>query len=176
MGFTEEELAQYERLSNDYVPDAEVLKLDLKGHYDILYRPEDIGILPTTAVTNPQINLVTGPVYLPTSNACYSQHGLDLNSFYIPGFASAGLSLPFSTDAYISDPIYAPSALPMTSATTESYIVPYSEPSPPIIQSPVLEGPWNTDRFRPSHYQVEDKFRQVMPIRTEPCQTEAMKQ
>ncbi|KAL8784532.1 MAG: hypothetical protein Q9213_003880 [Squamulea squamosa] len=147
------------------------------GHYDILYKPEDIGIIPTTAVTNPRIEFMSSPPYIPTSNVCYSQHGLDLDNFYMPGLFSAGVSsLPSSTDAYIPNSIYASSALPMTSAPADSYIVPYSEPSQPLIQSPISEGPWNTDRFRPSHYQVEDKFRQVMPMRTEPCQTEAMKQ
>jgi hypothetical protein len=120
---------------------------------------------------------MTGPVYLPASNMCYSHQGLDLDNFNIPGLMSAGISsLPFSTDAYVSDSVYAHSALPMTSAPADPYIVPYSEPPQPLVQSPVLEGPWNTDRFRPSHYQVEDKFRLVMPVRTEPCQTEAMKQ
>ena len=147
------------------------------GHYDILYKPEDIDIHPVTAVTNPQINFMSGPVYLPSSNVCYSHQGLDLDNFYIPGLSSAGVSsLPFSTDAFISSSIYAPSALPMTSAPADPYTVPYSEPSQPIVQSPTMSGRRTKDCFRPSHYQVEDQFRQVMPIRTEPCQTEAMKQ
>lgn len=146
------------------------------GHYDILYKHEDIDMLPAAAVTNPQINLMSGPVYLPSSNMCYSHGGLDLDNFYIPGLASAGVSLALSTDAYISNAIYAPSALPITSAATDSYGIPYSEPPKAIVQSPTLEGPWNTDRFRPSQYQVDHKFRQVIPIRAEPCQTEAMKQ
>ena len=146
------------------------------GHYDILYKHEDINILPATVVTNPQINLMSDPVYIPASNVCYSRHGLDLDNFYIPGLASAGVSpLAFSTDAFISNAIYAPSALPITTAATDPYIVPYAEPAT-IGQPPTLEGPWNADRFRPSHYQVEEKFRHVIPIRTEPCQTEAMKQ
>ncbi|KAI4264453.1 MAG: hypothetical protein L6R42_000445 [Xanthoria sp. 1 TBL-2021] len=146
------------------------------GHYDILYKHEDIDMLPAAAVTNPQINLMSGPVYLPSGNMCYSQEGLDLDNFYIPGLASAGVSLALSTNAYMSNAIYAPSALPITSAVTDSYGVPYSEPPKAIVQSPTLEGPWNTDRFRPSQYQVDHKFRQVIPIRAEPCQTEAMKQ
>ncbi|KAL8925588.1 MAG: hypothetical protein Q9172_002158 [Xanthocarpia lactea] len=147
------------------------------GHYDILYKPEDINIHPVTAVTNPQINFMSAPVYLPSSNVCYSHHGLDLDNFYIPGLISAGVSsLPFSTDAFISSSIYAPSTLPMTSATADPYTASYSEPSQPIVQSPIMDGPRTKDCFRPSHYQIEDQFRQVMPIRTEPCQTEAMKQ
>ncbi|KAL9640183.1 MAG: hypothetical protein Q9204_000811 [Flavoplaca sp. TL-2023a] len=146
------------------------------GHYDILYKHEDINILPATVVTNPQINLMSDPVYIPASNICYSRHGLDLDNFYIPGLASAGVSpLAFSTDAFISNSIYAPSALPITTAATDPYVVPYAEPAT-IGQPPTLEGPWNADRFRPSQYQVEEKFRHVIPIRTEPCQTEAMKQ
>ncbi|KAL8680608.1 MAG: hypothetical protein Q9186_003200 [Xanthomendoza sp. 1 TL-2023] len=147
------------------------------GHYDILYKPEDLVLLPTPAVPNPQIHLMSGPIYMSSSNGCYSHHGLDQDTFYLPGLASAGVSaMPFSTDGYSSSSIYAPSILPMTSAPTDAYGVPYSDPAQSIIQTPILEGPWNTDSFRPSHYQVEDKFRVVMPVRTEPCQTEAMKQ
>ncbi|KAL8998844.1 MAG: hypothetical protein Q9169_002182 [Polycauliona sp. 2 TL-2023] len=144
------------------------------GHYDILYKHEDIEMMTAKVITNPQIHLMSDPVYLPSSNVCYSQHGLNLDNYEIPGLFSAGVSsLAFSTDAYISNSVYAPPILPMTTAAPDPYSVPYSEPS---VQPPTLEGPWNGDCFRPSQYQVEDKFRQVMPIRTEPCQTEAMKQ
>ncbi|KAL8675217.1 MAG: hypothetical protein Q9168_000337 [Polycauliona sp. 1 TL-2023] len=147
------------------------------GHYDILYKHEDIDMIPAKVITNPQIHLMSDPVYIPSSNVCYSQQGLDLDTFEIPGLFSAGVStLAFSTDAYMPNSVYVPSTLPITTVTTEPYSVAYSEAPKAIVSPPTLEGPWNEGPFRPSHYQVEHKFRLVMPIRSEPCQTEAMKQ
>ncbi|KAL8816701.1 MAG: hypothetical protein Q9223_004336, partial [Gallowayella weberi] len=138
----------------------------LSGHYDILYKPQDLTLLSAATVPNPQIRLMSDPQYMSSSNICYSHspHQLDIDQFCLPGFISAGISTtPFSTIAYSDSPIYAPSSLSMTSAPTDTYSVPYSEPAPTISQTPIREGPWNADSFRPSHYQVEDKFRHEMP-------------
>ncbi|KAL8710230.1 MAG: hypothetical protein Q9220_005161 [cf. Caloplaca sp. 1 TL-2023] len=156
---------------------AEAPTTTAQGHYDILYKIEDVPPPPFTMVTNPQIHLMSDPMYMASSNLLYSQQGLDLNTFYIPGLTSAGISpMPFSSNTFQSEPTYAPSSLPVTSAPTEAFSAPYSEPPYPVISSPPVEGPWSAGAFRPSMYQVEDQFRSVMPTRPEPCQTEAMRQ
>ncbi|KAL8952221.1 MAG: hypothetical protein Q9222_001877, partial [Ikaeria aurantiellina] len=128
-------------------------------------------------VTNPQIHLMSDPMYMASENLLYSQHGLDLNNFYIPGLASAGISqMPLSTDTFQTETTYAPSSIPLTSAPTEPFSAPYSEPPHPVISPPPLEPPWSSGAFRPSMYQVENQFRHVFETRPEPCQTEAMRQ
>ncbi|KAI4248395.1 MAG: hypothetical protein L6R40_000954 [Gallowayella cf. fulva] len=169
--------AEPSTLDSPYVGPYTIRLLYRPGHYDILYKPEDLPLLPTAALANPQVHFMSDPLYIPSSNVCYSQDGLNLDNFYLPGLISAGVSsMPFSTNSYSSPSTYPPATLPMTSPLTDLYGGPYGDQAQPVIQPPNLEGPWNTDSFRPSHYQVEDKFRQVMPVRTEPCQTEAMKQ
>lgn len=151
------------------------------GHYDILYKPEDIPALPT-AVTNPQINFLSEhPVYTPSSNTCYVPHqGLDMNHFFLPGFASAGVSpLSFSPNTFSAAPLYSPSSLPMSSPSTEAYGMSYSAPPPkihPTPPPPLLPGISSTGGFRPSIYQFSLKERKAAQAQTEPCQTEAMKQ
>ncbi|KAL8930547.1 MAG: hypothetical protein Q9208_000731 [Pyrenodesmia sp. 3 TL-2023] len=152
------------------------------GHYDLLYKPEDsMPVLPPAVVTNPEIHLMTGPVYMPSSNICYApQQGLDLNSFYLPGFMSAGISsMPFTGNAFSAAPAYAPSSLSVSPSTAELYSTPYSAPpqdAQSIIHPPRLQGLSSTGGFRPSEYQLKLKERQPGPLQTEPCQTEAMKQ
>ncbi|KAL8936521.1 MAG: hypothetical protein Q9211_004146 [Gyalolechia sp. 1 TL-2023] len=146
------------------------------GHYDILYRPEDIAVLPT-AVTDPQINFVSHPVFVATDNPFYAQGGLDMNNICLPGFASAGLSsLPFSTNTYSADPVYAPSSLSLSPPSTEAYGMPFSAPPPKVHPTPRLPGISSTGGFRPSIYQFSLKERKAAQSQTEPCQTEAMKQ
>lgn len=121
------------------------------------------------------------PVYMPSSNICYApQQGLDLNSFYLPGFMSAGISsMPFTSNAFSAAPAYVPSSLPMSPSTAELYGTPYSAPpqdAHSIISPPLLQGLSSTGGFRPSEYQLKLKERQPGPLQTEPCQTEAMKQ
>ncbi|KAL9603590.1 MAG: hypothetical protein Q9219_001093 [cf. Caloplaca sp. 3 TL-2023] len=150
------------------------------GHYDILYKPEDIPILSATAVTNPQINLVSDPIYMSAGNLCYApQQGLDMDNFYIPGFASAGIpSMPFSTNPYSTSPAYAPTSLAMSPPTVQ-YGIPCSAPSPephPLTPAPLLQGLSSVGTFRPSIYQFSLSERTVAPVQSEPCQTEAMKQ
>ncbi|KAL8944256.1 MAG: hypothetical protein Q9216_000551 [Gyalolechia sp. 2 TL-2023] len=150
------------------------------GHYDILYKPEDIAVLPT-AVTNPQVNLLLDPVYMPSSNLCYASHqGLDMNQFFLPGFASAGITpLPFSTNTYSTSPVYAPSSLPLSAPSTEAYSMSYNAPPPkvhPTPPPPLVPGISSTGGFRPSIYQFSLKERKAAQAQTEPCQTEAMKQ
>ncbi|KAL8906410.1 MAG: hypothetical protein Q9207_002071, partial [Kuettlingeria erythrocarpa] len=148
------------------------------GHYDLLYKPEDI--VPPAAVTNPQIQLMADQTYMPSSNVCFAPHqGLDLNSFYLPGFMSAGISSqPFTGTAFSAAPAYAPASLPISPATTELYSPTYSVPpqdAHPIIPPPLVQGLSSTGGFRPSEYQFKLKERQPGPVQTEPCRTEAMK-
>ncbi|KAL9006669.1 MAG: hypothetical protein Q9188_000543 [Gyalolechia gomerana] len=150
------------------------------GHYDILYKAEDIAVLPT-AVTNPQMNLVSDPVYMSSGNLCYApQQGLDMNQFFLPGFASAGISsLPSSMNTYSAGPAYTPSSLPISQPSTEAYGMSYSAPPPkvhPTPPPPLLPGISSTGGFRPSIYQFSLKERKAAQAQTEPCQTEAMKQ
>lgn len=117
-----------------------------RGHYDLLYKPEDsMPVLPPAVVTNPEIHLMTGPVYMSSSNICYApQQGLDLNSFYLPGFMSAGISsMPFTGNAFSAAPAYAPSSLSVSPSTAELYSTPYSAPpqdAQSIIHPPLLQG------------------------------------
>ncbi|KAL8731563.1 MAG: hypothetical protein Q9181_004265 [Wetmoreana brouardii] len=153
------------------------------GHYDILYKPEDIAVLSTMVVTNPmvvtdpQINFVSNPLYMSSSNQCYSPQGLDLNRFYMPGLTSAGISTgPFSMNAYPINPTCAPFSPSITPASTEAYITPYCSPSQPISQPPPVQAVSSSGGFRPSKFQVERPFKDAILVQPEPCQTEAMKQ
>ncbi|KAL8696049.1 MAG: hypothetical protein Q9201_007850 [Fulgogasparrea decipioides] len=141
------------------------------GHYDVLYKPEDIAVLNTI------VGYVSNPVYMSSSNLCYSQQGLDLNQFYMPGLASAGIStVPFSTSAYPINPTCAPFSSPLTPASTEAYITPYCSPSQSTIQAPPVQAVSSSGGFRPSKFQVERPFKDAILVQPEPCQTEAMKQ
>ncbi|KAI4258908.1 MAG: hypothetical protein LQ352_001021 [Teloschistes flavicans] len=148
------------------------------GHYDILYKLEDLPVLSPTIVTNPQINLMSDPVYMPHSNLCFSQEGgLDMNQFFLPGFVSAGMSsMPFSTTSFSPNPTCAPYVPPITPATTESFSTPYCSPQLPLAQPPPVPGLDCSGGFRPSKFQVEQRFINTSPPQPEPCQTEAMKQ
>ncbi|KAI4088036.1 MAG: hypothetical protein LQ344_006351 [Seirophora lacunosa] len=152
------------------------------GHYDLLYKAEDLPVPSGTAVTNPQVNFMSDPVLLSNNNVCYTpQHGLDLNHFYLPGFAAAGISpMPFSTNAHSAAPVYTSSGHPTISPTAKAYSVPsYSSPPQDVktaAPSPMLQGLCSTGGFRPSQYQLQLTDRKSAPVQTEPCQTEAMKQ
>ncbi|KAL8874012.1 MAG: hypothetical protein Q9174_000608 [Haloplaca sp. 1 TL-2023] len=140
------------------------------GHYDMVYKRGDVDEIAPTTMFNPQINTVFDPLYMSTSNSCYSHHGLDLNNFYLPGLASAGIaSVPLSTDSYPTNPTCAPFSPSLTPAATDVYLTPaYCPPPRPVTAS--------SGGFRPSKFQIEKPFRDAMTLQMEPCQTEAMKQ
>ncbi|KAL8975387.1 MAG: hypothetical protein Q9197_000368 [Variospora fuerteventurae] len=152
------------------------------GHYDLLYKAEDLPLPARAAITDPQINFMADPVLLPSNNHCYApQQGLDLDQFYLPGFASAGISsMPFSTTAHAAGPAFASSGLPIVPPTTKAYSASsYNSPPQdvkPVAQSPMLQGLSSTGGFRPSHYQLQLTDRISAPLQAEPCRTEAMKQ
>ncbi|KAL8691043.1 MAG: hypothetical protein Q9218_003645 [Villophora microphyllina] len=148
------------------------------GHYDILYKLEDLPMLAPTAVTNPHIHLMSDPVYMSSSNIYFShQGGLDLNQFLLPGFASAGVSsVPFTANTYRTNTACATFAAPITPVSASSFTTPYCSPQPPMAQPPPAQGADFSDGFRPSKYVVEQRFVNAIPPQPEPCQTEAMKQ
>ncbi|KAL8839597.1 MAG: hypothetical protein Q9170_001701 [Blastenia crenularia] len=151
------------------------------GHYDMLYKPEDIPVPPPAVVTNPQINLMSDPIYIPSGNLCYApQQGLDMNTIYLPGFASAGISsMPFLANPYPVSAACVPSSLPMSPPPPEPYGLSFSAPPPephPITSPPLRSGINSEGGFRPSIYQFSLNERTAGLVQSEPCQTEAMKQ
>ncbi|KAI4157393.1 MAG: hypothetical protein L6R39_000675 [Caloplaca ligustica] len=150
------------------------------GHYDVIYKPEDLPINLAAAVEDPRIWLMSHPRFLPSRNLCYApQQGLDLNNFHLPGFTSAGIcTMPFTTDPCPAPAACAPPSLSLSSPMSESYSISHSATphdaipanSPPFLQELSSEG-----RFRPSWYQLQMQQKPAA-IQTEPCQTEAMKQ
>ena len=148
-----------------------------RGHYDLLYKPEDTTSVPSipvvSAAVNPQINFVSDhPAFVGMSNTIYMTGGLDLNECFLPGLSLSGITqMPYSTSGYPQDPAFAPVGLPMSPPSVD----PYSVPMQSFMHTPPIERPSDSS-FRPSKFQIEMEYRQLPTVHPEPCQTEAMKQ
>ena len=143
------------------------------GHYDIIYKIEDIGVTPISHnSTAPQVHYMSDQPRILSNNLAYSHNGPDVDSYYLPGFASAGIStMPFLNDAYDRHGGYSAMDLPLSPAAIDPFTIPVH----PAIHSPPAER-LGDSTFRPSKFQVEPEFRQLAITHPEPCQTEAMKQ
>lgn len=155
-----------------YQVQAETAKITLRsGHYDIIYKIEDMPMA-MPAHTAQQVHYMSDPTHTLSSNLAYSQNGLDLDSYFLPGLSSAGIStMPFPNDPYDRHGGYSAMDLPMSPAAVD----PFTIPVPPAIHPQPAER-LGDSTFRPSKFQVEPEFRQLAITHPEPCQTEAMKQ
>ena len=122
--------------------------------------------------TAQQVHYMSDQPRILASNLAYSQNGLDLENYFLPGLASAGISsMPVLNDAYGRHGGYSAMDLPLSPAAID----PLSIPVHPAIQPQPAERLADST-FRPSKFQVEPEFRQFAITHPEPCQTEAMKQ
>ena len=111
------------------------LKLALicsRGHYDLLYKAEDVAEMSRHAMSNPEIRLVSAP-QIPISRTAHFPHDVDLDMLAdIPGFSSSMFPMPY------------------THTSTE----PYQSTVEPFLSTPRTIPP-ATPIFRPYHNQVE---------------------
>ncbi|KAI4162721.1 MAG: hypothetical protein LQ342_003608 [Letrouitia transgressa] len=144
------------------------------GHYDILYAPEDLASLPLPTFSNPQVNLMSDPVMVPTSNALYpTHHELDVDNYFIPGLSTAGISdLPFSADFYQHTTECSPGDNASSSPASEQCSAPVFQTMPSLPTERTRDG-----IFRKCRFNLEEEFfHKTPPVQMEPCQTDAMKQ
>ncbi|KAL8743374.1 MAG: hypothetical protein Q9190_004254 [Brigantiaea leucoxantha] len=143
------------------------------GHYDILYKPEDLPSLPTPTFTAPQVHMMSEPVIPSAAHGSYFEQGLDLNQYFIPGLSTMGVSnMPFSTSYYPHTSAYSPMNMPTSPPVSEAY----SKPVAPSGPSPTME-PSRYDAFRFSKFNLQSEYNHwPPPLEMEPCQTDAMKQ
>lgn len=111
---------------------------------------------------------MSDPTRTLSSNIGYSHSGLDLDSYCLPGLSSAGIStVPFLNDPYDRNVRYSAMELPLSPASIDPFAVP--------VHPAIHPQPADTS-FRPSKFQIEPEFRQLVITHPEPCQTVAMKQ
>ncbi|KAL9068225.1 MAG: hypothetical protein Q9161_006358 [Pseudevernia consocians] len=76
-----------------------------RGHYDLLYKTEDVAEMSRHTLSNPQIRLVSNPQITLSNNPQFSHTGNLEILTAIPGFSSGPFQLPFtptSTEPYQS--------------------------------------------------------------------------
>lgn len=95
-----------------------------RGHYDLLYKTEDVAEMSRHSLSNPEIRLVSAPQIAFSNNRPYAHTGdLDILAD-IPGFSSSMFHVPFtptSTEPYQSKVETFPSAPPTMTAATPIY-------------------------------------------------------
>ena len=67
-----------------------------RGHYDLLYKAEDVAEMSRHAMSNPEIRLVSAP-QIPISRNAHFPHDLNLEMLAdIPGFSSSMFPMPYT--------------------------------------------------------------------------------
>lgn len=98
-----------------------------RGHYDLLYKTEDVAEMSRHTLSNPEIRLASAPTIAVANNAHYSHIGdLDILTD-IPGFSSSMFQMPFtptSTEPYQSK-VETFSSIPCTMTSATSIYPPY---------------------------------------------------
>jgi len=133
--------------------------MSYSGHYDLLYKTEDVVEMSIPALANPEIRLVSNnPAFLASENMSFS-HNLDLDPMLdIPGF-----SLGFATSAssaptpYKSPKEAVPAQKPLSPAPRKEVSPPIAsqQPSPPSKALPIQL------KIRPHMNQFEFDFERI---------------
>ncbi len=124
--------------------------------------------MPIPAQPSPQVHYIYDPTRTLSSNGAYSHSGLDLGSYFLPGLSTAGISTtPFLNDPYDRNGRYSAMDHPLSPTAIDHF-------APPV--HPVIHPQPADSSFRPSKFQVEPGYRQLVITHPEPCQTVAMKQ
>ena len=114
--------------------------MNYSGHYDLLYKTEDIVEMSIPALANPEIRLVSNnPVFLASENMSFS-HNLDLDPMLdIPGFSLGFAPSAFAPIPYESPKEALPAQKPLTPAPKKEVSPPIAsqQPSPPSRSLPI---------------------------------------
>ncbi|KAL8816544.1 MAG: hypothetical protein Q9191_008310 [Dirinaria sp. TL-2023a] len=160
------------------------------GHYDLLYKIED---LPEPPVPQPPVHITQvhmPPVHInnmfhsphfASNNLLYSHGSFDLDTWNLPGMSTTGISssgissvglhpAAFPPDIYQPSP-FAQHAAPMSPGPYA--VSPYPPPPPPMHSQTHESNSQGT--FRASRFELEPAYQTLVNSHMEPCQTEAMK-
>lgn len=159
------------------------------GHYDLLYKIED---LPEPPVPQPPVHITQvhmPPVHI--NNMFHSPHfasnnllyhgSFDLDTWDLPGMSTTGISssgissvglhpAAFPPDIYQPSP-FTQHAAPMSPGPYA--VSPYPPPPPPMHSQTHESNGQGT--FRASRFELEPAYQTLVNSHMEPCQTEAMK-
>lgn len=180
---------QVDNSSGHYLSIPTIRLLYRPGHYDLLYKLEDLPEPPvpqlpvhmTQAQMPPvQINNMFHAPHFASSNLLYSHGTFDFDTCYLPGMSTTGISSSGISSVGIHPSAFAPDIYQHS---------PYAQHGPRMSPSPYAVSPYpappmhspqqhetnSQGTFRASKFELEPAYQTLANTHMEPCQTEAMK-
>ncbi|MCJ1459299.1 hypothetical protein MMC28_009676 [Mycoblastus sanguinarius] len=152
--------------ADNNVLDAPTIRLLYRpGHYDLLYKAEDISDMSISSLSNPEIRLVSNPTIISSENPAYSWDMETSEDMWeaIPGFSYGGM--PFAEEHFKSEPISpikGALSLAATGQDTLSLAATAESPltvqaaSPRLIEPSRVDGPF---RITPKQQEFDEMQR-----------------